>query len=621
MATTTTTTTGVTSDSDQRRRLSLLDLGFGSPLIAQVLQSSSENDVDLAGVSRFDDSERSPLIALTKTGLALVTALAFAVGHHAFFASLDDEVAVSDDVGTSRVSLVARSQAGASAIGTAFAFLVSALLGLSASTAFWQTSWRLVGQRSFTLSGLDALWASPHNALSFFSLDFWRSGREIVLISALAWTFPLVVTFAPGTLTVQTRVREVKRSCSVPTFDFGSSAILHDEVNSASKPYLRPSPAAHRLIGSTLLGGQPFTPTSPCGSNCSYTISANAPSFSCSSGTQNGSALTWRILNPSFNPPPYVGVNLDVAKSSNPYQNWDFEAHYNDYASWKPSSSGNNLTCVTYNSTYHLNYTFIGTSTSVVVDKIVAHQAASQLSSNSTDAANGYFLSPGIHSSWFNATTNYYAVLSSMYEYLIGNITVFETGNSVDFAYTPSDISLAQTSVIDQNTSLLSNGSLTWISFPEIPHAMETLLQNISLSILTGTLDPSQSAQTTCSYRSTLPHFSYDARRLWLVYGAGLLVALFCDLFGVIAIKRNGFGASGEFSDFLAATRNRELNALDLTQRDKVKLRYGPVRSEGGRYAFATPENLFSPGIGEVGRETSDKEEPFLPEVLYDRRK
>ncbi|KAK7041992.1 hypothetical protein R3P38DRAFT_2610994 [Favolaschia claudopus] len=567
-------------------------------------------------------THQSPYSPLFKIIAAWIAAGALAVGHHFFYAWLDGTLALTEDMDILHVSRhnLIHSQPGASAIGTAFAVLVSAFLGLSASTAFLQSSWRVVGQRAFTLSGLDALWSSPHNALAFLSFDLWRSARGIVIVSALAWTFPLVVTFAPGTLTVKNQVNTLDKPCSVPTFDFASSAILHEEVRSAALPYQRPSTATDQLVGSTLLAGQPFVPVSPCGANCSYLIAASALSFSCSEGTQNESALTWDALSLGFssNPPPYVGVNLDVTQSQNQYRNWDFEAHYNDYTSWRPAGQGNNITCVAYNSTYHLHYTFAGSSASVTINSIVPQQAASQLSSNRTD---GGFDTVGVHSAWFNATTNYYAILDSMYSYFIGNITFTQTGNSANFKYTPQGIALAQTPLIDASASSLSiGGNLTWISLPDIMHSMESLIQNISLSILTGELDRTQSTPTTCRHTDTFPHFAYNAPRLWLIYGVGLGVALFCDLFGVVALWQNAFGVNGEFSDFLAATRNRELNAVDLTKKDRVRLRYGPVRSEGGRHAFATPQNLFG-SMDEVGQHgTLDKEEPFLANTLYQRR-
>lgn len=544
----------------------------------------------------------SPYPPLLKIVLAWVVALALASGHHAFYASLNNHVVES---GTTTASLLVHSQAGASAIGTTFAFLVSGALGVSASTAFWQSAWRVVRKRAFTVSGLDALWSSPNNALAFLSWDLWRTAREIVPIVALAWAFPLVVTFAPGTLTVQSRIRTVSNTCTVPTYDFGSNILLHDgasafsfsrhhnlnlyhfaELGSASRPYERPSSLALRLVGATLLGGQPFSPISPCGSNCSYLLSAHAPSFSCSAGLVNSSALTWELVSSRFDPPPYVAVTLDATASANDYTGWDLQVHLNDYAKWSPTDAGTNLTCVTYNSTYHLNYTFVGTNPSVVIDRIDAQQPASQLSEATTDA----HLLPGsvAHTEWFNATTNYYAILDTIHGYLVGNTSVFLTGNSVNFEYQPPNIELAQPLLLELG-DVGSVGNLTWRS--DAPHVLESLLQNITLSILTGSLDATQTASTTCVSTSTLPYFSFNPRRLWLIYGLGLGAALLCALVGIAALFQNAVGGSAGFSDFLYATRNVELNRVG--DWEDVKLRYGRVPGEGGRYAFATPESLY----------------------------
>ncbi|KAJ7890879.1 hypothetical protein B0H14DRAFT_3855203 [Mycena olivaceomarginata] len=508
----------------------------------------------------------SPYPPLLKIVLAWVVALALASGHHGFYASLNNHVVES---GTSTASLLVHSQAGASAIGTTFAFLVSGALGVSASTAFWQSAWRVVRKRAFTVSGLDALWSSPNNALAFLSWDLWRTAREIVPIVALAWAFPLVVTFAPGTLTVQSRIRTVSDTCTVPTYDFGSNILLHDELGSASRPYERPSSLALRLVR-----------------NCSYLLSANAPSFSCSAGLVNSSALTWELVSSRFDPPPYVAATLDATASANDYTGWDLQVHLNDYAKWSPTDAGTNLTCITYNSTYHLNYTFVGTNPSVVIDRIDAQQPASQLSEATTDA----HLLPGsvAHTEWFNATTNYYAILDTIHGYLVGNTSVFVTGNSVNFEYQPPNIELAQPLLLELG-DVGSVGNLTWRS--DAPHVLESLLQNITLSILTGSLDATQTASTTCVSTSTLPYFSFNPRRLWLMYGLGLGAALLCALVGIAALFQNAVGGSAGFSDFLYATRNVELNRVG--DWDDVKLRYGRVPGEGGRYAFATPESLY----------------------------
>ncbi|KAJ7784863.1 hypothetical protein DFH07DRAFT_1054420 [Mycena maculata] len=524
--------------------------------------------------------------SLCKMALTWLAALVVAGGHHVFNASLNGKKP-ADGI------LTPESQAGASFLGTMFAFLVSAFLGMSGGTAFIQSARRIVQRRSFTLTGLDALWSSPHNVLAFLSFDFWKSAREVVIVAALAWAFPFIVTFAPGTLSVQNDIKPSSAACMVPTFDFGSSA-LYDQLDSASKPFLQPSALASRVVGATLLGGKPLSPTSPCTGNCSYLTSVNAPSFSCTSGFPNASDLTWGS-GAERDPPPWVGGNFDAAVPAyDAYSGWDFVGHYADSGNFIPLSGGTNFTCIAYNSTYHLNYTFTQSIPTVSVEQIVLNQPATQLmlgnnsqrdsSIDNPDFVNGSDTQP--HSAWFNTTTNYYAVLSSLYTFVVGNITMYESGDSENFVYSPSNLAVTQTAL----ATSAENGNITW---GDPVTAMESLLSNITLSMLT--VDPSQTTGTTCVHSDSLPYFSYNARRLWLVYGLALGLALLCDLIGVLALLHNRFSAMAGFTDFLAATRNPELDDVDFSegsQRDRLRLRYGPLGDGSGRQAFAFPDSL-----------------------------
>jgi hypothetical protein len=63
----------------------------------------------------------------------------------------------------------------------------------------------------------------------------------------------------------------------------------------------------------------------------------------------------------------------------------------------------------------------------------------------------------------------------------------------------------------------------------------------------------------------------------WLIYGLGLGVALLCDFFGIMVFFQNKVfgGATGSnFGDFLAATRNPELNELNLNEPGRIRLKY-----------------------------------------------
>ncbi|KAJ7258806.1 hypothetical protein B0H12DRAFT_436901 [Mycena haematopus] len=554
-------------------------------------------------MERLGASSQSPhghYIPLLKIALAWVSALALAGGHHAFYASLDGHPVSS---GATASSFRVHSQAGASAIGTAFAFLVRSLLAVSAGTAFLQCAWRVARKRAVSISGLNAMWSSLTNVFAFLSLDFWRTAQGIVAVSALAWTFPLIVTFAPGTLTVEPDVTAVSGPCQVPTFDWASTELLYDLIDAGSDFFFNPSSLTEHIVGATLLGGQPLPVSSPCGRNCSYLVSTYGPSYSCSVGAQNPSALNWNSAQadsaPLLFPPPYFAEQTDITAPSTetPFANWDFQAHYNNYTGAGPDDSGHNITCIAYNSTYSTNYTFAGTTASVVIDNIIPQQLAGQTPNISVQAR-----APGQptslpHTAWYNATASYNAVLASISAYAIGSVTV-QTLPVISFTYTSDTLRLGQTQMMETTATALFAGvaqKFTWIPIEDIPPIFESLLQNITLSILGGAADRAQSMTTTCIYSNDGTRFVYNKRRLWLTYGLGLGVALLCDVFGTIALFQNkafGGATGSNFGDFLAATRNPELNELNLSEPGRIRLKYGPVLSEGGRYAFGRPDAL-----------------------------
>ncbi|KAJ6505252.1 hypothetical protein C8R45DRAFT_1209064 [Mycena sanguinolenta] len=552
-------------------------------------------------MERISQSHHGHYVPLLKIVLAWVLALALASGHHAFYASLNNHRVAS---GTT-ASFVVHSQAGASAIGTAFAFLVSSSLAVSAGTAFLQCAWSVVRKRAISISGLNAMWSSPTNMFAFLSLDFWRTAQGIVVISALAWAFPLIVTFAPGTLTVDTDVTTASDPCRIPAFDWEATGLLYDVIDSASIPYDTPSSLIQQIVGATFLGGQPLPATSPCGGrNCSYLVSTHAPSYSCSVGVKKPSDLNWTTLeiSPMFMPPPYYAAGTDITAPENQFSQWNFQAHYTNYTSGLPlADGGRNITCIAYNSTYNVNYTFAGTTASVVIDSIVPEQLAGQMSPNISGQA-GYLIpgsDPLAHTPWYNAASSYKAIFDSIGAYAIGSLVPQNGPAGASAIYTPSTIQLGQTQMMQPAGTSRAALNFTWIPIKDIPPIFESLVKNITLSILTGAADRSQSTMTTCVYSDYNTHFVYNERRLWLIYGLGLGIALFCDFFGIIALFRNSAfgGATGSaFGDFLVATRNHELNELNLNEPGRIRLKYGPVMGEGGRYAFGRPDTLAAGG-------------------------
>ncbi|KAF7303917.1 hypothetical protein MIND_00622200 [Mycena indigotica] len=406
--------------------------------------------------------------------------------------------------------------------------------------------------------------------------------------------FSLSSSRSPGTLPVAPRISNIRRNCSVPIFDLGSSTVLADLENSASKPYLRPSSLASRVIGGTLLANQPLPPKTICSNNCSYTISIAAPSFSCNVGAQNTTALMYDPdgLPSNAKPPPYVAAGFSgslpsafIAENFVDGGKWDFEIMRTNYTTFNAIQPAMNVTCITWNSTYHLNYTFSGVSSSISVDQIVRQQPAIKLSPNVTEGTGGAFI-PGsnlVHSRFYNATANYYGIVSTIYTYILGNATVYESGNSANLVYSPPRLAVMDLPLLNDEASDLQSGNITWSS--NFTSNLEALMTNSVLSILT--LDPTQMITTSCTFFDHLPHYNYNARRLWLIYGIGLGISLLCGLVGIILLVHGGPSTTGTaFSDFLVATRNLELDTLDLRKDKTTRLKYGPLAGDNGRYAF-----------------------------------
>ncbi|KAJ7893480.1 hypothetical protein B0H13DRAFT_2527574, partial [Mycena leptocephala] len=536
-------------------------------------------------------SPRSPLLKIL---VAWVAAIALAAGHHAFYQSLDGRPASG-----SRSSFAVHSQAGASAIGTAFAVLASSALTLSVGAAFLQLVWKMVQQRSFSVPALNALWSIPKSPSALASPRFWQSGPGVTVIffAVLTQAFKLITTFAPGTLTVDTSVTTTNLSCSVPSFDFVNKAVYEEsyftETDNTIVFGIRESAVGVRTIGATVLGGSALPPKSICTGNCSYTLTLTAPSFSCTPNTQLTPALSSGAA--------FASSTFDSSTPLAGFEIWDFQMSFVDLVGFQPRGGnlGSSITCIPYNSTYELQYDFTGSTSSVGIANIVRGEPASQIvapppSVDSVNATAGQVANVTL-------MTNYYLIANRIYSFILGNVTVLNappTGVSPDLQ--PPTLAATEL-LIDTKTSNLAAGNVTWSK--SMAADVEKFLSDTVLSFLS--LDLQTASARDCTFSNIFPHFVYDKQRLWLIYALGLGLALLADLVGIAALRSNGFGADGKFGDFLVATRNPELDVLmdgdELRRRVKMKqgglqLRFGPLRSAGGRYAFAEPESLVGDG-------------------------
>lgn len=108
---------------------------------------------------------------------ALLTAIAFAVGHDRFYAYHDQK----------QVQASSFSQAWISNFGTGFAFLVKTFTALASGTAYVQRQWRVLHNRPFTLSQIDTMFAMPRDITAISNIGLWLYEPVLALLAIIPW--------------------------------------------------------------------------------------------------------------------------------------------------------------------------------------------------------------------------------------------------------------------------------------------------------------------------------------------------------------------------------------------------------------------------------------------------
>ena len=317
-----------------------------------------------------------------------------------------------------------------------------------------------------------------------------------------------------------------------------------------------------RVVQSTMLGGSPFTPSATC-DNCTYSVSFAAPAYKCSEGLSDAFAAT---IYPDV--PEEVNYLWTVQLEGND-NDYDFYGKYENLVQGETHSAGN-FSCILYNATYTVDLAFVS-SNNLTINHIDFPDDEFSVSSSLEQVdpsifVNGTVLSD-VQISWISFSYLMSAVLDHLYDNVtavypgVGQLPHLTSGRT-QFAPLKSNLVLSA----DQN-------GVVWT--PDIPNAIEQLLQNITLSLFT--LNWNVTAQVECVYVAEILVFSYRPRTLWGPYGAGLAVSLVCALIGLGALWTNKFGGTADFSQFLAATRNTD---LDHDVEEQTVLRYGRVPLE-----------------------------------------
>ena len=109
--------------------------------------------------------------------LSFISGVAFAVGHHFFYARFNDR----------RVDRTSISQNWIVRIGTGFAFVTQTLLVISASIAFVQYQWLTTRAKPFKIRQIDNMSSILGNVLGFFQSRIWLRFPVLTALAVVTW--------------------------------------------------------------------------------------------------------------------------------------------------------------------------------------------------------------------------------------------------------------------------------------------------------------------------------------------------------------------------------------------------------------------------------------------------
>ncbi|TKA57864.1 hypothetical protein B0A55_12513 [Friedmanniomyces simplex] len=233
--------------------------------------------------------------------LALVSGALLATGHHLFYQSLAGGRAPT---GTYKIAgaNVSKQQFNTT-VGTAFAFLVKALLALAVGVAYTQAFWRAAktSKNGLTLSNLDTTFSIIGDAAGFLKLKVWGRHPLLLLLAVVAWTIPIASIVTPATLSVVSAAMSPPPMImtKVPDFDFvnlnflaGMTAGGTGGDNYTEYCYEGPGQLVQRVATAVSVQGE-ILPISAPALNASWTLEFAAPALRCSPVTGAAGYPTW----------------------------------------------------------------------------------------------------------------------------------------------------------------------------------------------------------------------------------------------------------------------------------------------------------------------------------------
>ncbi len=460
--------------------------------------------------------------------------------HHFFFSYLNEK---SVDPDAAELPSIFRDQNTVAFIGTTIAHGARAVLSMAVGITFAQLFWETLRSRSFTVRQIDALVRCGQSPFNPSALRAATASFLVFLISCIASAMALVVIITPGSLTISSDSRRSKL-CTVPTvpdlmglvYPWSDSLLQSTENILASGTYLPPFRAVTCDSGS---------------SSCSYNVSFIGPAFDCIdvSNQTNFTDFLHAQDNGPFPSLIWSGKAFDDFGGKIVYGlPVGVSVLTQDLVTGVTQANN----CTAYNATYEVSVTLQGESTSVQVRDVMLHSVM-------------------MNNDQINVFISAYA------EDAVGRLIGFVYTGPTGFA--PTTGTALQNAAFFVTTPA---GNHTWSD--SIPHILTTYMQNVSLSLLSGTINTGFSNATATNFLyvnstciSTITVYVYDSVRLLSTYGFALVIVLLTVVPGCFLIQRNGAEEKLLLSHILQFALNEKLCRVsgEVQEEMLVRLTHG----------------------------------------------
>ena len=404
---------------------------------------------------------------------------------------------------------------------------LTGVVGIAYAQVFW---WRLRANR-VTVKRVDELQDFTEQPWNPFT---WPSAYSLRLVAAVALcgaAMDQVSNLTPGAMTVTGK--PIAGACTVPTVDLRNADLTGNELFT-DEIYNNVNGRAVSFVTRVTVAGMVFTPPSPCGV-CNYDVTFVAPAVKCDNITQkelpvidsdkgllfdDQTIIVWvGIYDPDLSETVIMSRNLlgTSPKTLPPGEQLPVVA----------------LNCTAWNATYQVTVNQTANTTVIPNSVKFGQQLSYSNLENSTEPFAYQLLA-----------------LWDAFSYVISGSVAYSKAGNVNRGL-DTDIAITFSPIVGSSYS-----GLAWQWAGDLQLLVPELMQNISLSLLSGELsDAYNSTLTPTDVQCTRTEiiFYYSPFRLIVTYAVALGVALICIIYALVAIKINGRGETLGFSRILGA--------------------------------------------------------------------